>query len=168
VILLCSPLLLLKQLVSSMVCLLSAHLLLGDPALLLADQLLPPLLRSLFLQVTIVVLALVLLHNLIPPLLSLTHLVVDVKLHVIHGHLDYVVRLIDFFDLLLSLITQDLNLSLSALLSLRKLVIEGSLPLGKQFFPFLFSYLLAETSLLVPLLFRLFDLCAHFLCFFLS
>jgi hypothetical protein len=49
VIFLSSPLLLLKQLVSSMLCLLSAHLLLGDPAFLFADQVLPPLLCSLFL-----------------------------------------------------------------------------------------------------------------------
>jgi hypothetical protein len=103
--------------------------------------------------VPIVVLALVLLHDLVPPLLSFGHLVVDVELHVIHGHLDYVVCLIDFFDLLLGLVTQDLNLGLSAFLGLRKLVIEGPLPLSEQFFPFLFRYLLAEASLLVPLLF---------------
>jgi hypothetical protein len=153
VILLCSPLLLLKQLVPSVLCLLSAHLLLGDSALLLADQVLPTLLCSLLLQVSIVVLPLVLLHYLIPPLLCLSHLVVDVKLHIIHGHLDYVVRLIDLLDLLLRLVTQDLNLGLSALLRLRELVIEGPLPLCQQFLPFLLRYLLAEASLLVPFLF---------------
>jgi hypothetical protein len=56
-------------------------------------------------------------------------------------------------DLLLILISQDLNLGLSALLGLRKFVIEGPLPLSEQLFPFLFRYLLAEASLLVPLLF---------------
>lgn len=130
VILLSSPLLLLKKLVSTMLCLLSAHLLLGDSALLLADQLLTPLLCSLFFQMPIVVFALVLFHDLIPPLLSFGHLVVDVELHVIHGHLDYVVCLVDLFDLLLSLITQDFNLGLSALLGLSKLVVEGPLPLS--------------------------------------
>jgi hypothetical protein len=129
VILLCSPLLLLKQLVPSVLCLLSAHLLLGYSALLLADQVLPPLFCSLLLHVPIVMLPFVLLHYLIPPLLSLGHLVVDVEFHIIHGHLHYVVRLIDLLDLLLRLITQDLNLGLSALLGLRELVIEGPLPL---------------------------------------
>ena len=152
-ILLSSPLLLLKQLVSTMLCLLSTHLLLGDSALLLADQLLPSLFRSLFFQVPIVVLALVLFHDLIPPFLSFGHLVVDVELHVVNRHLDNVVCLIDLFDLLLCLITQDFNLGLSALLGLSKFVIEGPLPLCEQFFPFLFCYLLAEASLLVPLLF---------------
>ena len=152
-ILLCSPLLLLKELVPSVLCLLSAHLLLGYSALLLADQVLPPLLCSLLLQVPIMVLPLVLLHYLIPPLLCLGHLVVDVELHIIHGHLHDVVRLVDLLDLLLRLVTQDLNLGLSPLFRLRELVIEGPLPLCQQLLPFLLRYLLAEASLLVPFLF---------------
>ena len=75
-------------------------------------------------------LLLALFHDLVPPLQCLRHLDVHIHLHVIDRHLDYIISLINFLDLLLRLIPQNLNLALPPLLSLLQLVVEGSLSLG--------------------------------------
>jgi hypothetical protein len=66
---------------------------------------LPTFLCSLFFEVAIMVLPLVFLQDLIAALERLCHLQVDVKFHVVHGHLDNEVSFIDLLILLLGLVS---------------------------------------------------------------
>ena len=164
---LCSSFALLKHLVASLLCLLTLLFLFGYLVFLLLDEVLPALLCGFFLHVSVVMLPLILLHDLVPTLLGLTHLVVDIEFHIIHCHLHDVVCLVNFFDLLLGLVTKDLNLGFTTFLSFSQFVIEGTFSLVQQLLPFLFSDLLAIADLLIPLFLRVLNLGSDFLCFFL-
>jgi len=69
------------------------------------------------------VLPLVLLHDLVAALERLSHLQVDIKFHVVHGHLDNEVRLIDLLVLLLGLVPKVFDLCLPPLLRLLQLIL---------------------------------------------
>lgn len=87
-------------------------------AFLLLKEILPSFLSCFLFEVSVVMLPLVFFKNEVSPLLGLIHLKADVKLHVVHGHLDYVVSLIYLLDLLLGLVAEIFDLALSSLLGL--------------------------------------------------
>jgi hypothetical protein len=99
------------------------------------------------------VLVLPLFEDLVASLDRLSHLVGDVKLHIVHGHLHYVVGLIYLLQLLLGFVTENFNFRLATLLCLLQFVIESALSLGEELFPTLFGDLLAEANFFVPFLF---------------
>ena len=76
------------------------------------------------------VLSLVLFKDVIPSLLEVTHLHGHVEFHVVHGHLDNVVCLVNLLNLLLRLVAQDLNLRLSSLFGLLQLIVKRSFSLS--------------------------------------
>jgi hypothetical protein len=122
-------LLLLHDLEPSQLGLFSPLLLSGDFTLLLSKKVLSTLLSRLFFEVSIMVLPFVFLQDEISALLRLIHFEVYIKLHIVHGQLDYVVGLIDLLYLLLGLIAKILYFTFSTLFSLLELVLEGTLPL---------------------------------------
>lgn len=75
----------------------------------------------------ILVFALVLFHYLISALYGLSHLVVDVQLHIVYCHLNNVVRLINFLQFLFGLVAKNFNFRLSTLLRLFEFIIKSAL-----------------------------------------
>ena len=162
------PSLLFKHLVSTLLSQLPSLKLFEPFILLFLDKLLTSLLSCLFFEMSIMMLPFVFFHNLVFPLLNLSHLVIEVQLHIIHSHLDNKVGLIYLLNFLLGFVSEYLYFSLSAFLGLLQLIIKCPLPFCQKLLPFLLSYLLTCPYLIIPLLLAIFYLDPDLFCFFLN